>query len=373
MRLPHFIVLITLFSLSVIVIHRHPLIADDSTASENQAHLEVMTFQTASGETKPVQTLNDWQKRKTQILANMQLVMGPLPLPEIPVPLELTVLEETTVDGILRQKIAYHTESLERKVHAYLFRQAEVPGLTAAVLCLHQTTGIGKEEPVGMGTKPNLHYAFHLAKRGYVTLAPDYPTFGEYQIDLTTENRYQSGTMRAIYDNQRALDLLQSLPEVDDERIGCLGHSLGGHNTMFTAAFDDRIKAIVSNCGFTRFHKYYGGDLRGWSSDRYMPLIRTTYQSDPNQVPFDFPEIIACFAPRAFLASSPLYDSNFEVSGVQDSIDLALPVYDLHGVSNHLKVNYPVSEHDFPLEARDVAYHFLDLHLQHTPTEIPSR
>jgi predicted dienelactone hydrolase len=158
----------------------------------------------------------------------------------------------------------------------------------------------------------------------------------------------------------RAIDLLQSLPEVDPERIGCIGHSLGGHNTMFTAAFDTRIKALVSNCGFTSFPKYYGGNLRGWSSATYMPRIASVYDSKPEKMPFDFPEVVAAFAPRAFLASSPLHDDNFEVSGVRDCIAAAKPVYELLGAKEKLAANYPDCKHDFPPEVRKVAYDWLD-------------
>src|SRR5207247_5230687 len=109
-----------------------------------------------------------------------------------------------------------------------------------------------------------------------------------------------------MLDSLRAVDLYVSLNEVDAERIGCIGDSLGGHNTMFTAAFEPRIKVLVSNCGFTRFHKYYEGKLKGWTSARYMPKIASAYQNDPDRVPFDFPEIAAAFAPRPFLASAPV-------------------------------------------------------------------
>ena len=54
----------------------------------------------------------------------------------------------------------------------------------------------------------------------------------------------------------------------------------------------------MSNCGFTRFHRYYGGDLTGWTSDRYFPRIATEYGKDPDKVPFDFPGLIAALAPR---------------------------------------------------------------------------
>src|SRR5439155_1124399 len=107
---------------------------------------------------------------------------------------------------------------------------------------------------------------------------------------------FTSGSMKAIWNNMRAVDLLQSLPEVDGERIGCIGHSLGGHNTMFTGVFDTRIKAMVSNCGFTSFPKYFGGKLKGWTSARYMPRIATVYELKPEKVPFDFPEVVAALA-----------------------------------------------------------------------------
>ena len=51
-----------------------------------------------------------------------------------------------------------------------------------------------------------------------------------------------SATMKGIVNHRRAVDLLASLPEVDPRRIGVIGHSLGGHNSLFVAAFDPRIK-----------------------------------------------------------------------------------------------------------------------------------
>ena len=133
---------------------------------------------------------------------------------------------------------------------------------------------------------------------------------------------------------------------------------------MLTAVFEERIKAMVSCCGFTRFHKYYHGDLQGWTSPRYMPRIRTEYHNNPDEVPFDFPEIVASFAPRAFFACAPLHDGNFEVSGVVDVMHSAQPIYGLYGRADNLQAVYPDSEHDFPDEAREQAYRFLDQHLR---------
>jgi len=328
-------------------------------------HTDLSWFLDKNGVRRPVQSVEDWQRRRGHVLQQMQRVMGPLPKPKQPVALQMRILETVKEDGVSRSKISYHTDSPQRRIRAWLFRPADAqPKTRPAILCLHQTTRIGKDEPAGLGGKPNLHYALHLARRGYVTLAPDYPSFGEYPYTFPASDGYISGTMKAVYENMRAVDLLQSLEFVDPERIGCIGHSLGGHNTMFTAAFDSRIRVLVSNCGFTRFHKYYGGRLKGWTSPRYMPRIRTEYGNDPDRVPFDFPEIVAVFAPRPFLASAPVGDGNFEVSGVRDSLLSARTVYDLYQAGDHLRANYPDCGHDFPEDVRAVAYRFFDKHLK---------
>jgi dienelactone hydrolase len=243
------------------------------------------------------------------------------------------------------------------RVPAFLLVPAKRAGRVPGILCLHQTTPLGKAEPAGLGGKESLHYAKHLAERGYVTLAPDYPNFGDHPFD-TFARGYRSGSMKAIDDNLRAVDLLVSLPEVDPGRIGCIGHSLGGHNTLFTAVFDERIKVLVSNCGFTAFGSYYGGDLTGWSSKTYMPRI-PSYGGYRN-LPFDFHEVVAALAPRPFLAIAPVADSNFEVKGVREVMESAAEVYRLLGAPEKLVLSTPDCGHDFPPESREKAYRWFE-------------
>src|SRR6266850_4298890 len=282
-------------------------------------HQDLMYWIDEKGERHEVRSKEDWLKRRGDILEALKLVMGEMPKRE-KMPLEMKEEEVVAVGALKRLKISYRTDAKTR-VGAYLFIPPIAAGRKApGILCLHQTTNIGKMEPAGLGPKVNLHYALHLAQRGYVTLAPDYPSFGEYKYDFKDQT-YASGSMKAICDNIRAVDLLVSQPQVDGERLGCIGHSLGAHNGIFTAVFEPRLKVIVSNCGFTSFPKYYGGKLKGWTSDRYMPRIASVYNNDPKKVPFDFPELIGAIAPRPFLAIAPVRDGNFEVSGVDDCIN----------------------------------------------------
>jgi dienelactone hydrolase len=326
-------------------------------------HQHLLYYLDQEGQKHSVGTVADWEIRRRHILAGMQQVMGELPGSTRRVPLDVSLIEEVRVGKLTRRKISYQSDPDDR-VSAYLFIPQTGIKKSPAIVCLQQTTTLGKDEPAGLAGDRNLHYALHLAQRGYVTLAPDYPSFGEHAYDFDASYGYQSGTMKAIWDNMRAVDLLQSLSEVDAERIGCIGHSLGGHNTMFTAAFDPRIKVMVSSCGFTRFHK---DDMPSWNGPRYMPLIASRFGNNADRVPFDFAEIVGVFAPRPFLACAAVRDDDFDVSGVRDVIAAAKPVYQLFEKPDHLAAYYPDSEHAFPADARRVAYEFLDQFLKPHP------
>jgi len=324
--------------------------------------LDLLVYLDDAGRAHPITTARDWQKRRRHILANMQLVMGPLPDRSKLCPLDLRVLEEAQEAGIVRRKITFEAEEGD-PVPAYLLLPRGSAGKRPAVLCLHQTIGIGKGEPAGLGDNPNLRYALELAERGYVTLAPDYPNFGDYKLNVYKRG-YLSATMKGIWNHMRAVDLLQSLPEVDGRRIGCIGHSLGGHNTVFVGAFDVRIRAMVSSCGFNSFLGYEGGNIIGWSHPGYMPRIASVYTARAERMPFDFPEIVAALAPRALFVNAPLRDAPFTVAGVRDCLRAARPVYRLFGAERRLVAVYPDTGHCFPPEIRRKAYAFLDRELR---------
>jgi dipeptidyl aminopeptidase/acylaminoacyl peptidase len=283
-------------------------------------------------------------------------------------PLDIKVLAEERGKGFIRRSIEYTSETDAKtgraeRVPAVLFLPAGLkPGeKRPGVLALHPTSKLGKSEITGDG-KPNRQYGLELAERGYVVLCPDYPSFGDYTKDFAA-SAHPSGTMQGIVNHRRGVDLLISLPETDAGHIGAIGHSLGGHNALFVAAFDDRIKAVVTSCGWNVFADYYKGDLTGWSSPRYMPRIKSEYDLSPAKMPFDFHELIATIAPRPVLTISPLHDANFPVEGVRKAVPPIRAVYRLLGAENAFEVEHPDCPHDFPPDMRERAYRFLDQQL----------
>ncbi|NUQ65415.1 MAG: acetylxylan esterase [Pirellulales bacterium] len=330
--------------------------AKDGSPSFYQDKMELLVWLDAEGQAHPIREPQDWQRRREHILANMQMVMGPLPQRDSTVPLDVQVLETERLEKVTRKKITYVASKGDR-VPAYLLVPHGIEGRVPAVLCLHGTSG-PRGRTAGLG--PDYpRYTLELAERGYVTIAPDYPLLGENQTDPAALG-YASGTMKGIFNHMRAVDLLESLPEVDGRRIGACGVSLGGHNSLFVGVFDPRIQVVVTSSGFDSFADYMGGNLAGWCQTRYMPRIETVYGKDHKRLPFDFPEVLAAIAPRHLYIHAPLEDSNFRVESAKRCVEAARAVYRLLGADERIVAVYPPGGHGFPPEAREAAYRFID-------------
>lgn len=343
--------------------------ADGPSPAASPARLpreDLLVWRDNGGAIHSVRTTDDWQQRRAEILRGVQAVMGPLPGAEKRCPLDVQLVEETDCGNYLRRSITYQAEPRSR-VPAYLCIPKVALNATGfpAVLCLHPTdTKVGNGVVVGLGGKANRSYASELAERGYVTIAPNYPLLAGYQPDLQ-DLGYASGTMKAIWDNIRALDVLESLPSVKRGGFGTIGHSLGGHNSVFTAVFDERIQVVVTSCGLDSFVDYMHANPavwrpeKGWCQTRYMPRL-LDYAGRLEEIPFDFPELVGALAPRHVLISAPLHDTNFQSHSVDRIAAAAAPVYKLYGQPENLRVEHPDCGHDFPDDMRASAYRLFD-------------
>ena len=94
-----------------------------------------------------------------------------------------------------------------------------------------------------------------------------------------------------------------------------------------------------------------------------MPSLRDEYGLDPGKVPFDFYELVAALAPRAFFSNSPLWDSNFDYRGVEKAAPKIRRIYEMFDAEDGMRIAYPDAKHDFPEPVRFEAYRFLDKHL----------
>ncbi|MDF1814439.1 MAG: exo-alpha-sialidase [Verrucomicrobiales bacterium] len=326
----------------------------------------LLEFRKPDGTSGTVSDIEGWKSRRSEIISGMEKVTGSFPGEKKRVELDGRVIEEADCGKYIRKLIHYQSEPGSVTPAWLCIPKTAVENPAPAVLCLHPTDNrIGHNVVVGLGGKKNRQYASELAERGFVTISPSYPHLAGYHPNLEALG-YVSGTMKAIWDNSRAVDYLEELDFVDMSKgVGAVGHSLGGHNAIYTAVFDSRISVVVSSCGFDSFIDYYDAAERvwfyrkGWCQNRYMPRM-SDYRGRLEQIPFDFPELLGALAPRPVFVNAPENDSNFRRESVARCIAAAAPVYRLFGGENRIEVEYPDCAHDFPEEMREKAYALLE-------------
>jgi dienelactone hydrolase len=250
-------------------------------------------------------------------------------------------------------------------VSAYVCIPHAVSHPAPAVLCIHQHAGeydIGKSEAAGLVGNPDVAYARHLAERGFITIAPDMKGFetrrdsvlvGQtYERFLTTRALVMGDTLqrRHLWDLIRTLDYLCARPEVDTARIGCIGHSLGGQETFFLMATDERIHASVVNCGVGTVQSFFDQHVShntAWYVPGFLDLG-------------DTPAFIELIAPRPLYIIAGERDRIFPLFGVRQIIAAAEDRYTAAGQPDAFTHTLFDGGHSFPAENRELAYGWLD-------------
>lgn len=281
--------------------------------------------------------------------------------------LEPALIEQVDLGEITREKVRIQVEPGDW-APAYVFvpRGRTAPG--PAMLCLHQHNGrfeLGKSEPAGLAGNPQQFYALELARRGYLTLTFDFICFEErrhptlngmdYERFEFTRRVTEGSSLQAkmVSDAMRAVDYLISRPEVDPARIGCIGHSLGGQQTLFTTALDQRIAAAVSSCGFASYATIFR-DAINHNYSAYVPGLLPQG---------DFGEVLALVAPRPFRVAVGNADRIFPFDGILDSVAKARQRYTVLGLDDQLVLDAVDGGHAFADDLRERAYSWLDRHL----------
>ncbi len=288
----------------------------------------------------------------------LRRLLGRMPAPW---PLRPAVMERVSIPGGVREKVRYVVERGDT-VYAYLFLP-EAPGPRPAVLCVHQhhrEFHLGKSEPAGLAGDPQQFYALELTRRGYATLAPDaigfeerqHPTLpGQDYERFEANKRLTEGSClqaKMLWDLMRGLDYLVTRREVDPRRIGCLGHSLGGQETLFLSALDRRVAVGVSSCGFSSYQALFDAGINH-NFAAYVPGILRYGDLD---------RVLALVAPRPFLVLAGREDPIFPLSGVRATVRGARAAYAAEG--SRLRLTTHPGGHVFSLPMREAAYAWFD-------------
>jgi hypothetical protein len=276
---------------------------------------------------------NAFLAKQTERRKELWEVLGDLPWEHKPGPAKLVSREEH--EDYVLERLVLDLNGVE-PVPALLLiprkRQTRAPGL----LYIHWHGGmydLGKEMLV-KGVEVAPAYAPVCAQKGLVTLAIDSWCFGERKHEENGREGEENAFKLMLWNGQvlygmmmldefRAMDYLASRPEVDDQRLGALGMSMGSTKAWWLAALDPRVKLCMDVCCLTDYEeliKAHG--LQGHGIYYYVPSLLKHFQTS------DINELIV---PRAHLSVNGRLDPLTPPLGVEKVRDHLLPLYSQYG------------------------------------------
>jgi iduronate 2-sulfatase len=171
----------------------------------------------------------------------------------------------------------------DRAIRVVVTLPKDTPLPCPAVVCIHGHGGNRRtthDDPRGIYKR----FAAELAARGYVTISADVGQHEVYEKDRTLMGE-------RLWDLMRCVDHLESMPEVDPDRIGCGGLSLGGEMAMWLGAMDTRMAATVSAGFLTRMDQMEHNHCMCWKFAGLRELV-------------DFADLYAMTAPRPLVCQN---------------------------------------------------------------------
>ena len=307
---------------------------------------------------KTIETLEAWETEREKIHRRWLDFLGPMPA-ERPT-IELQILAEDHREGITRQLVRYETEE-DVPVEGYLLKPSDSKTLQPrpGIVALHQTTRHTIDQVAGLAGPAEQQVGWKLARRGLVVFCPrcflwqNATNFVQAMAHFKRRHPHTNCMHKMLWDASRGVDVLTSLPEVAPNRIGAAGHSLGAIETLYLAAFDERIKASAASEPGIGIH------FNNWYDPWFLgPAVR-----DPD-FPLDHHQLLAMIAPRPFLLLSG--ESGKHASDGDRSwpyLTAAAQVYQLYDQTARIGMHNHHQGHTLPSQAFEKMAQWLEAYL----------
>lgn len=311
---------------------------------------------------REVKTREDWLAAKDEYRRQLREMLGLDPLPER-TDLKAVKTGEFEHDGIIVEKL--HFQSLPGLyVTANLYRPQAAGQPLPAVLYLSGHAEV-KKDGVSIGNKAGYeHHGVWYARHGFVCLILDTVQLGEIRGEHHGTYRlgrwwwisrgYTPAGVEA-WNGMRALDYLETRPEVDKTRFGVAGRSGGGAYSWWVAALDERVKCAAPTAGITNLRNHIvDGCIEGHCDCMFMV----------NSYRWDFDKVAALVAPRALCILNTDKDAIFPIDGVFDVYQSVRRIYALLGAGNKLGLQVAEGPHKDMQPLNVGEFHWMMRHLQ---------
>jgi hypothetical protein len=312
-------------------------------------------LRTADGQ--KIDTKQAWEKQRDILRAAWLKRLGQPS--ERPKTLSIQIENREIEGDHVRQLVSFVSEG-EDRIRAYLlFPKGLQEGRPhPAIVVFHPTTKETLREPVGLGKRPEMALALQLVRRGYITLSPECYIMKNAGARAQAEELARrrpgwTGLGKMIFDASRCVDYLETLPQVDRSRLGCIGHSLGAKEVLYAMAFEPRYRVGVFNEGGI------GLRMSNWTDPWYLT------ESMKKHIPeMEHHQLLALIAPRPFLV---LGGDSADGAASWPFVKEARAVYALLRAKERIGLYNHKAGHTFPEQARTTAYQWLDHWLDFRP------
>jgi cephalosporin-C deacetylase-like acetyl esterase len=301
----------------------------------------------------------EWQQRRTTLRANLLKAWGGFP--ETPCELAPKKLGEIQRDGYRVEKLIFQTRpGVWMTANAYVPDQAKT-GKVPAILHVHGHWAGAKQDRVVQSR------CIGSVKHGFFVLAVDAygagergigKKLGEYHGEMTGATLFPIGLPLSglqVYENMRAVDYLQTRPEVDGKQIGITGASGGGNQTMYAGAFDERFGCVVPTCSVGTYDSYLGAAC--CMCEVVPGAVRFTEEGD----------VLGLAAGRGAMITSATRDAfQFSVGEAKKSfarVDVIAKLLDKPDGVKHMIIE---SGHDYNQAMREAMYGWMTKNLKGT-------